>query len=146
MKIKDSGKRSKFSTGAVRDGETGKGRFDLLPVTALTRVAQHFENGALKYAERNWERGIPLHRFWDSGIRHAMKWLRGDRDEDHLAAAAWNFLCLIETDDRIRRGVLPAELNTVPHNEIPDVLRNRPGNKRRPTRVPRNRSNRGRAR
>ena len=29
--LPDSGTRSEFDTGAVRDGETGKGRFDLLP-------------------------------------------------------------------------------------------------------------------
>ncbi len=30
--IKDSGTRSNFATGAVRDGQEGKGRMDLLPV------------------------------------------------------------------------------------------------------------------
>ena len=35
MSIKDSGQRTEFSTGAVRDMHEGKGRMDLLPLTAI---------------------------------------------------------------------------------------------------------------
>lgn len=35
VKIKDSGNRTEFSTGAVRDMHEGKGRCDLLPPLAL---------------------------------------------------------------------------------------------------------------
>jgi hypothetical protein len=45
---------------------------------------------------------------------HAFRALAGETDEDHLAAAAWNFLCLIETRDRIAKGLLPGELETLP--------------------------------
>jgi len=116
--IKDSGTRSNFTTGAVRDGQDGKGRMDLLPVRALIEVAKIFEAGAKKYAARNWEKGIPLSRYMDSGLRHAMKWLRGDRDEPHLAMACWNFLCLQDTQLRIAEGLLPMELNDLPCNPI----------------------------
>ena len=116
--IKDSGTRSNFTTGAVRDGQAGKGRMDLLPVRALIEVAKVFEAGAKKYAARNWEKGIPLSRYMDSGLRHAMKWLRGDRDEPHLAMACWNFLCLQDTQLRIAEGLLPMELNDLPCNPI----------------------------
>jgi hypothetical protein len=116
--IKDSGTRSQFQTGAVRDGQAGKGRMDLLPVRAIIEVAKIFEEGARKYAPRNWEKGIPLSRFMDSGLRHAMRWLRGDRDEPHLAMAAWNFLCLQDTQQRIAEGLLPMELNDLPCNPI----------------------------
>lgn len=112
--VKDSGVRSEFETGAVRDGQEGKGRFDLMPFEALERVAKVFEAGAKKYAERNWEKGIPTHRFMDSGLRHAMKYLGGRRDEDHLAMAAWNFLCLLQTEHWIEQGQLPASLQTLP--------------------------------
>lgn len=116
--LKDSGTRYEFPTGAVRDGQTGKGRMDLLPVRALIEVARIFEAGAIKYESRNWEKGIPLSRFMDSGLRHAMKWLRGDRDEPHLAQACWNFLCLLDTQERIAEGLLPAGLNDLPCNSI----------------------------
>jgi hypothetical protein len=116
--IKDSGTRSNFATGAVRDGQEGKGRMDLLPVRALIEVAKIFEAGAKKYAARNWEKGIPLSRYMDSGLRHAMKFLRGDRDEPHLAMAIWNFMCLQDTQLRIGEGLLPPELNDLPCNPI----------------------------
>ena len=38
--IKDSGERTQFASGAVRDMHEGKGRFDLLPMCVLTRLAQ----------------------------------------------------------------------------------------------------------
>lgn len=88
-----------------------------MPYDALERVAKVFEAGAKKYAERNWEKGIPTHRFMDSGLRHAMKHLAGRRDEDHLAMACWNFLCLLQTEEWIRSGRLPAELQTLPGPE-----------------------------
>lgn len=112
--VKDSGTRQSFGTGAVRDTQEGKGRYDLLPAYALDRIARHFENGAKKYGDENWRKGIPLRRYLDSGIRHAFKFLEGHRDEDHAAAAAWNFLALIETEEQIRRGNLPTNLNDLP--------------------------------
>lgn len=114
MEIKDSGKREQFETGSRRDTREGKGRYDLLPTRALHRLAQHFENGSAKYGDRNWEKGQPLSRYLDSALRHAFKYLQGERDEDHAAAACWNLLCMIETDERIRAGMLPEALYDLP--------------------------------
>lgn len=114
LQFKDSGTRDAFVTGAVRDGATNKGRFDLFTFHALERVAKVFEAGAQKYEDRNWEKGIPMHRFTDSGQRHFLKYASGWRDEDHLAMAAWNALCGLETEYRIARGILPASLSTLP--------------------------------
>lgn len=118
--VKDSGKRQEFPTGSRRDLNTGKGRYDLLPTYAIQRLAQHFENGAVKYGDRNWEKGQPLSRYLDSAIRHAFKGLAGIKDEDHLAASCWNLLCLIETEHRIELGLLPKELNDLanPYEKI----------------------------
>lgn len=110
-KVLDSGERREFSTGSVRDRSKGKGRFDLIPSYALTRLAKHYEAGAAKYQDRNWERGQPLSVYLDSMIRHAFKFLGGSKDEDHLAAVAWNALAYIETEHRIRHGILPEELD-----------------------------------
>ena len=90
--IKDSGERTEFSTGAVRDMHAGKGRMDLLPVTAIIELSKHCENGALKYGERNVDKGIPQHSLIVSGLRLLFKYLRGDNDENHLVAAAWNIM------------------------------------------------------
>ena len=65
--------------------------------TMILEVAKHFEEGALKYGEHNWERGIPTHCYLDSGVRHLLKWLRGDTDEPHGRAFVWNMICLIWT-------------------------------------------------
>ncbi len=98
--IQDSGNRREFETGAVRDIQTGKGRMDLLPACALIRLSKHFENGVQKYEERNWEKGIPIHSFIDSGLRHIMNYLDGKTDEDHLCAATWNLMCAMWTEEK----------------------------------------------
>lgn len=162
MAIVDSGDRTTFSTGAVRDMHEGKGRCDLMPLdevievlshvdlgaediyplkyisdfiksghttslsyafdsfaatlqfepndatmplvtdeqkvcNALLEVSKHFEEGSKKYGERNWQRGIPLHSFIDSAIRHYLKFKRGDADERHDRAFLWNILCAMWT-------------------------------------------------
>ena len=60
--------------------------------TMILEVSKHYEEGCLKYGERNWEKGIPLHCYIDSGVRHYLKWLRGDTDERHDRAFVWNML------------------------------------------------------
>lgn len=96
--IKDSGNRTEFSTGAKRDLHTGKGRMDLLPWDAIMEVSKHCENGALKYGERNVDKGIPVHSFLDSAFRHLAKYMEGWDDEPHLVAAAWNILWALQTE------------------------------------------------
>lgn len=139
--IKDSGDRTLFESGAVRDLRVGKGRCDLLPLdvvetylddeiigwlrlfqengrhgtlycalkaftedhfdknafTMLLEVAVQFEEGAAKYGDSNWQKGIPVRCYIDSAIRHYLKYMRGDRDEPHDRAFCWNILCGIWT-------------------------------------------------
>jgi hypothetical protein len=66
---------------------------------SLLEVSIHFKEGAEKYEERNWEKGIPLHCYVDSGVRHLIKYIRGDIDERHDRAFIWNMLCLCWTLD-----------------------------------------------
>ena len=118
--IKDSGSRTKYETGAVRDCSVGKGRFDLIPIEPLFRVARHYEDGQVKYpppegeintGEQNWKKGIPLCSYFNSAIRHIHRAMRNEVDEDHLAAAVWNILCAMETERRIEKDILPQELD-----------------------------------
>lgn len=149
--LEDSGNRTQFGTGAVRDMHEGKGRFDLIPIDTLAKVAfsltsrsafyssiekfqerqntyevvaaikqlvrenydsedvekgmhqmlidlaKHYENGAKKYGEHNWEKGIPLHSFIDSALRHYSKFMAGINDEPHLIACIWNLFGAIWT-------------------------------------------------
>ena len=61
--------------------------------TMLLEVSKHFEDGAKKYGERNWQKGITLHCYIDSAVRHYLKWYRGSNDERHDRAFCWNCLC-----------------------------------------------------
>jgi hypothetical protein len=63
----------------------------------LLEVSKHFEEGAKKYGENNWQKGIPTHCYIDSAVRHYLKYLRGDKDEPHERAFVWNILCCIWT-------------------------------------------------
>lgn len=154
--IKDSGNRTNFETGAVRDIQAGKGRCDLMPLNVvadlldsseirnisrfkesgevrylynaltefcydapffskeamLLEVAKHFEEGALKYGENNWQKGIPVHSYIDSAIRHLLRYWHKEDDERHDRAFCWNILCAIwtvenkpELDDFSRKDV-----------------------------------------
>lgn len=131
--ILDSGNRTEFSTGAVRDCKEGVGRCDLMPLwvigetfdndilrkigdfvyygdpallmqairdfvseyydnesDALLELSIHYFEGSRKYQERNWEKGINLHSYIDSSVRHYLKFIRGDEDERHDRAFLWN--------------------------------------------------------
>lgn len=77
--------------------------------TAFLELSVHFEEGAKKYGEHNWEKGIPCHCYVDSAIRHYLKYLRKDSDERHDRAFMWNIVCLLwtlkhkpELDDIVR--------------------------------------------
>ena len=76
--------------------------------TALLEVSKQYEAGAKKYSDRNWEKGIPLHCYIDSGVRHYLKFKRGDKDEPHDRAFLWNMLGAIWTQ------VNKPELNDLP--------------------------------
>lgn len=65
--------------------------------TMILEVSIHFEDGARKYGEDNWQKGIPVHCYIDSAVRHYLKFLRGDTDEPHDRAFCWNIMCAIWT-------------------------------------------------
>ena len=113
--MKDSGKREHFDTGAVRENAPDKGRYDLISPIMLKRLALVMERGAKKYSSRNWEMGMPLHRYIDAALRHISQYLEGMRDEDHLGQAIFNVMACIHTEELIKRGVLPKELNDLPN-------------------------------
>lgn len=83
--------------------------------TAILELAIHYEDGAKKYADRNWEKGILCHCFVDSGVRHYLKWKRGDVDEPHDRAFLWNMFGLLWTLHN------HPELNDLPFNRKKEV-------------------------
>ena len=80
----------------------------------LLQVSKHFEAGAKKYGEYNWQKGIPTHCYIDSAVRHYLKFLRGDKDEPHNRAFVWNILCCIWT------CIHKPELNDYAKKETPN--------------------------
>ena len=119
--LPDSGDRTEFATGAVRDIGKGKGLPSEIPPIALTRLARHCEAGAKKYGIGNFRKGIPLSRLYDSAFRHLLAASQGDNTEDHLAAVLWNVSVWMWTDAEISAGRLPADLNDLPYQEKPAV-------------------------
>lgn len=95
---KDSGKRIETKSGMVRDTQDGKPRYDLIIAEThghdmLTRWAELLERGMSKYRYRNWEKADSLEeftRFKASVWRHFVQAMKGEEDEDHIAAVFFN--------------------------------------------------------
>jgi hypothetical protein len=85
--------------------------FDYIP-TMFLEVSKHFKEGAKKYGEYNWQKGIPTHCYIDSAVRHFLKFIRGDEDEPHDRAFVWNILCCMWTCKN------KPELNDYPRKEV----------------------------
>lgn len=65
--------------------------------TMFLELSMHFEEGAEKYGEDNWKKGLPVKCYINSAVRHYLKFLREDSDERHDRAFCWNILCAIWT-------------------------------------------------
>jgi hypothetical protein len=104
--LPDSGKREVMESGAVRDTQEGKGRFDLIEPEILFRLARLYELGAIKYDSRNWEKGIPVSRCLSSAFRHLVKYQAGWTDEDHLASVIWNLGAIMRFEKDKRADLL----------------------------------------
>lgn len=86
-----------FETGAVRSSDADGERYDLISPIGLKAVAETCHEGALKYSDFNWERGMAAHDILNHAIRHIYKFLSGDRSEPHLPHAAWGLLAAIHS-------------------------------------------------
>jgi hypothetical protein len=122
MELKDSGARREFITGAVRDRGTGKGKPSLCPNFVFWLVSRIYEDGALKYSARNWEKGMPLSEYLDSAERHIAKLKAGLRDEPHASQAIWNLVGYVFTSTLIKLGYRPQILNDMPNQLSTDPL------------------------
>lgn len=120
--LPDSGSRQHFATGSQRDRRDGKGRYDLIPPSAIAALARHSEDGGIAYGDRNWEKGQPVSRYFDSAMRHLLQFWSGKVDEMHLHAAFWNIMAMIDTHEKILSGDLPAALDDHPQKGIAPIL------------------------
>lgn len=97
MKQQD-GATVQFDTGAVRSSDAEATRYDLISPIGLEAVARACAEGASKYGDWNWERGMPVHDLLNHALRHIYCYLAGDRTDDHLGHAAWNLLAAVHSD------------------------------------------------
>jgi hypothetical protein len=103
MIVEENGKHFYVDDETGGKKEVKLAAFHLLPVGPLTKLAEHYGGGALKYQERNWEKGYPWSLSYDSLCRHLTAWWDGeDVDPDseygasHLTAVAWHAFALLE--------------------------------------------------
>lgn len=92
------------STVGVRF-DSGKLRYDLLPPDGMDALVDVYTQGAKKYADRNWEKGMNWSRIIGSLLRHTFKFMSGETHDKetgchHMAMAAWNALALCVYDTR----------------------------------------------
>ena len=97
------GMEAQFLTGAKRQkgvaGSNKPCRYDLITPVGLRRLAETYGEGALKYGDRNWEKGIPNDNLLNHLIAHINQYMAGDRSEDHLAHAAWGLFALMHFEE-----------------------------------------------
>ena len=106
-----------------RKDDTGKLRYDLIPVYSLERLAEVYTIGAKKYGDRNWEKGLTWSRVFSAMMRHAWAWWRGETfdpvdGQHHLSSVAWCAFALMEyqhkktgEDDRPGTVVAPIQVD-----------------------------------
>ena len=88
-------------------------RYDLIPHCSLRRLARRYGEGAKQHGDNNWRRGQPLYVVVQHLMEHLYRFLEGDHDDDHLAAAAWGCFALMWYEEH-----LPEMINGEP---APDV-------------------------
>lgn len=96
--IEEAGQAADGGVGLRFD--EGKERVDLLPPDALLELGKVYGAGSVKYAARNWEKGMAYHKVLGPLMRHLFKWMRGEKidPEDgqlHIAKVAWNAIALL---------------------------------------------------
>jgi hypothetical protein len=121
--LEDSGIRKVWNTGAQRDMQYGKGAPHLVPGWVVLMISRIWEDGALKYDARNWEKGMPLSQYIDSMERHLAKLKCGRRNEPHASQLAWNAIAYIFTAALIKMGLRPTELNDMPDQISDDPMK-----------------------
>jgi hypothetical protein len=76
--------------------DAGKVSFTYLPFDALGCINKVLVFGAIKYADRNWEKGMNWTRPWDACVRHLDAWMRREPfDKESGMSHLWHAGCCI---------------------------------------------------
>lgn len=87
-------KYNESETGAAREA-LGIPYFRQLPLEALAAGAASLEYGAIKYANRNWEKGLPWQQMIDSLKRHIDDFERGHDFDNGADGSNLHQVCMI---------------------------------------------------
>lgn len=102
--IKDSGQREEFSNWFIRDIDSDKLRFDLIPIWQLKSLAKQYTDWMQKYWEDNWKLARwkkAIERFKQSAYRHFVERQEWIYDENHNDAAIFNIMAYEYHRDRM---------------------------------------------
>lgn len=131
------GRTRKFSTGATRDTDSGKLQYaGFLSPLVLRRYAEFMHkhrkqsDGKLRAAD-NWQKGLPLEVYMDSGWRHFMDWWGWQRKwwdlkegiEEVLCALLFNVMGALHVI--LKRKLAPAFIEYVPGGPDDPTIKNR---------------------
>lgn len=102
--LPDSGIRETFGEGmALREADPSKPALDGISPFALLRLGALMTKAGVKYKDgggfRNWEKGLPLMRYYRAILGHALAWAIRDDKEDHMAAIMWNAMCIMHHEE-----------------------------------------------
>lgn len=109
--LKHSGDQQVFETGSKRDTQVGKIRPDLIPISVLVQLSEHYRAGADHYGDHNWKRGQPVSRYYASLMRHLWACMLRKTDENHIVAVIWNAIAICYTLDAVKKSELPSSLD-----------------------------------
>ena len=90
-----------FKSGATR-AKLDNVRYDLISPQALSRLAATYAEGAGKYGDNNFRKGMEFSNVLNHVLEHIMIYLQGEEGEppeDHLAHAAWGLFTLMEQEE-----------------------------------------------
>lgn len=98
-----------FESGAVRSTDADHARFDLIPFAAVEALGRTLKEGAEKYGEYNWQKGIPASDLLNHALQHIYKYLDGDYSEDHIGHAMTNLAFLAHFNSLSRKPHIPID-------------------------------------
>ncbi len=83
------------SSGAKRS--EAKPRYDLITPEFLKSLGVTLSEGAVRYGENNWQKGDEAFGkdCCNHAVDHIIKFMNGDRSEDHLGHAAVNLMFIM---------------------------------------------------
>lgn len=106
--------------------DADKLRYDLIPPFPLSQLAQVYTDGAAKYGDENYLKGMPFRRVLAALIRHVEAYRAGETldpesGSPHMAHAAWQCFTLmayenlgVGEDDRVTNLPIEEEIDDQP--------------------------------